>query len=111
MVPFAWQLPHDWSFGSQHQTTVLRDTDARCHYAELGATATVGHDLYRTLGGFIELASAWDTRGATADRWAATLNGGPILRLGDNTQLDLGINLPLVAHLETTYFLGLSLRR
>ena len=38
-------------------------------------------------------------------------DGGPILRLGDNLQLDTGINLTLTNNTPTTYFLGLSFRR
>jgi hypothetical protein len=108
VAPFAWQLPHDWSFGSQLQASWNRDPEAQKHYLELAPTVTVGHDLYRTLGGFVEVAGAWDTRDTA---WAATLNGGPIWRVTDNLQLDLGINLALTQATETSYFLGCSFRR
>lgn len=56
----------------------------------------------------MELAGSWDTRekGRTL-----TLNGGPIWRVTDNLQLDLGLNYPLSVDTETTYFFGLSFRR
>ncbi|TYZ07288.1 transporter [Hymenobacter lutimineralis] len=108
VAPFAWQLPRDWSFGSQLQASWNRDPEAQAHYLELAPTVTVGHDLYRTLGGFLEVAAAWDTR---APAWTATLNGGPIWRVTDNVQLDLGVNLALTQATETSYFLGLSFRR
>jgi hypothetical protein len=108
VAPFAWQLPRDWSFGSQLQASWNRDPEAQEHYLEMAPTVTVGHDLYRTLGGFVEVAGAWDTR---APAWTATLNGGPVWRVTDNLQLDLGVNLALTRATETSYFLGCSFRR
>jgi hypothetical protein len=108
VTPFSVQLPHDFTVGTQLQATLNRDSEAQEHFLELAPTLTVGHDLYKTLGGFVELATAWDTRGAG---WTATLNGGPVLRLGENLQLDTGINLALTKDTQTTYFLGLSFRR
>jgi hypothetical protein len=108
VTPFSVQLPHDFTLGTQFQATLNRDSEAAEHFLELAPTLTIGHDLYKTLGGFVEIASAWDTR-ATA--WTATLNGGPTLRLGDNLQLDTGINLALTKYTETTFFLGFSFRR
>jgi hypothetical protein len=108
VTPFSVQLPHDFTLGTQFQATLNRDSEAREHFLELAPTLTVGHDLYKTLGGFVEIASAWDTRGSG---WTATLNGGPTLRLGENLQLDTGINLALTRNTPTTYFLGCSFRR
>ncbi|WP_162910895.1 transporter [Hymenobacter oligotrophus] len=108
VVPFALQLPRDWSLGSQLQTTLIRDEDSGYNCVELAPTVTVGHDLYKTLGGFVELAGSWDTR---EQGRSLTVNGGPIWRVSDNLQLDLGINYPLTADTETTYFLGVSFRR
>jgi hypothetical protein len=108
VTPFSVQLPHDFTLGTQLQATLYRDSEAAEHFLELAPTLTVGHDLYKTLGGFVEIASAWDTRGAG---WSATLNGGPVLRLGENLQLDTGINLALTKNTPTTYFLGFSFRR
>jgi hypothetical protein len=96
------------SVGTQFQATLNRDSEAAEHYLEIAPTITVGHDLYKTLGGFVEIAAAWDTRGPG---WTATLNGGPTLRMGDSLQLDTGINLALTRSTTTTYFLGLSFRR
>lgn len=108
VAPFACQLPRDWSLGSQLQATWLRDEATARHCLELAPTLTVGHDLYKTLGGFVEVAGAWDSR---ERGWAATLNGGPVWRVTDNVQLDLGLNYPLTKDTETTYFLGVSFRR
>jgi len=108
VTPFSVQLPHDFTLGTQFQATLNRDSEAREHFLELAPTLTVGHDLYKTLGGFVEIATAWDTRGRA---WSATLNGGPVLRLGENLQLDTGINLALTKDTPTTYFLGCSFRR
>ncbi|MBO3272063.1 hypothetical protein [Hymenobacter defluvii] len=45
----------------------------------------MGHDLYKTLGGFVEIATAWDTW----DRaWSTTLNGGLVLRPVSETLAD-----------------------
>lgn len=107
VTPLAVQLPHDWTLGTQLQATLNWDSEAAAHYLELAPTLTVGHDLYRTLGGFVELATAWNTRAAV---WAATLNGGPVLRLGESVQLDTGFNLALTKDTPTTYFLGFSFR-
>ena len=108
VVPFALQLPGDWSFGSQLQTTLVRDEESLRDCLELAPTVTVGHDLYKTLGSFVELAGNWDVRERSR---ALTLNGGPVWRASPNLQLDLGLNYPLSADTETTYFLGLSFRR
>ena len=108
VTPFSVQLPYDFTLGAQFQATLSRDREAAEHFLELAPTIPIGHDLYKALGGFVEIASAWDTR-ATA--WTTTLNGGPTLRLSDNLQLDTGINLALTKDTQTTYFLGLSFRR
>ena len=108
VVPFALQLPGDWSFGSQLQTTLVRDEESLRSCLELAPTLTVGHDLYKTLGGFVEVAGRWDAREQAR---TLTLNGGPVWRVNPNLQMDLGINYPLSADTETTYFLGLSFRR
>lgn len=108
VLPYALELPHDWSFGSQMQATLIHDEDSELKCLELAPTVTVGHDLYRTLGGFVELAGRWNTR---THAQALTLDGGPIWRVTDNLQLDLGVNYPLSVDTETTYFLGVSFRR
>lgn len=108
VVPFAGSLPHQWSFGSQLQTSLIRDDESGRNCLELSPAVTVGHDLYRTLGGFVELAGRWDIREHSK---ALTLNGGPIWRVTDNLQLDIGFNYALTARPETTYFMGLSIRR
>lgn len=108
VTPFSVQLPHDFTLGAQFQATLNRDSEAAEYFLELVHTVTLGHDLYKTLGGFVEIASAWDTRAAA---WTATLNGGPTLRIGDNLQLDMGINLALTRYTANTYFLGMSFRR
>lgn len=107
VTPFAWQLPQDWTLGSQLQATLNYDSPRQTYYLQVAPTLTVGHDIYRRLGGFVEVAGYWDVR---QPGWQATVNGGPILRLGQNIQFDLGVNLALTPNTASSYFLGFSLR-
>lgn len=107
VTPFAWQLPRDWTLGSQLQASLNYDANRQTHYLQLAPTLTIGHDIYRRLGGFVEVAGYWDVR---QPHWQATVNGGPILRLGDNIQFDLGVNLALTYNTPSSYFLGFSFR-
>jgi hypothetical protein len=108
VAPFAWQLPHDWTLGSQLQATLNYDSQRPVYYLNLAPTLTVGHDLYRQVGAFIEVAGYWDVR---QPDWRLTLNGGPIVHIGPNVQLDVGVNLALTPYTPTSYFIGLSIRR
>ncbi|AIZ64807.1 hypothetical protein PK28_16025 [Hymenobacter sp. DG25B] len=107
-TPFVWQLPADWTLGSQLKASLLHDEDAKEHFLELAPSITAGHDIYRSLAGFAEVSSTWDTRSAS---WQATFDTGLTLGLGENAQLDAGTYLPLTHATAASWFLGLSFRR
>lgn len=107
-TPFAWQLPGDWTLGSQLKASLLHDEEAKEHFLELAPSITAGHDIYRSLAGFAEVSSTWDTRSSS---WQATFDTGLTLGLGENAQLDAGTYLPLTHATPASWFVGLSFRR
>lgn len=82
---------------------LLREmTTDRPDVTESAYSVDAGHFQLET-----ELAGYWDVR---QSGWQATLNGGPILRLGDTIQFDVGVNLALTRNTPSSYFIGFSFR-
>ena len=107
IVPFAASLPGDWGFGAMFEVDFFADDDGQGGKAEFVTTFTFSHAIAGELGGWIEFASV-----AGADTgWLASINGGVTCGIGENVQLDAGVNVGLTRAAEDlTTFVGLSYR-
>ena len=107
IFPFGANLPNDWGFGAMVQVDYLSDDDGSGNHLEFVTTCTFSHDIVGDLGGYVEFVSVVGTE----SDWVATLNGGLTYGIGDNVQLDAGVNIGLTRAAEdVTPFLGLSVR-
>ena len=107
IIPFAASLPGDWGFGAMFEVDFLADDDGPGRKTEFLTTFTFSHAIVGELGGWIEFAS---TVGVETD-WTASINGGVTYGLGENAQLDAGVNVGLTRAAEDlTTFVGLSYR-
>ena len=107
IVPFAASLPGEWGFGAMLEVDFLADDDGLGRKTEFVTTFTFSHAIAGELGAWIEFASV---AGPETD-WLASLNGGVTYGIGENVQLDAGVNVGLTRAAEDlTTFVGLSYR-
>lgn len=107
IIPFAAALPNDWSFGAMLEVDFLSDDNGSGRQADFITSVTVGHSIVGDLGGYLEFVSVVGTE----SDWVATFNTGLTLGIGENLQLDGGVNVGLTRAAEDiTTFLGLSVR-
>ena len=109
IVPLAVELPGGWGLGLMTEVDFLEDADTRGHHAEWINTITFSHDLTERLGAYIEFFSAVSAeRGAP---WVGTLDAGFTCAVGEDIQIDFGVNLGLTRSADdVSPFLGLSWR-
>ncbi|HEV8606415.1 MAG TPA: transporter [Tepidisphaeraceae bacterium] len=108
IVPLALQLPRDFSLGLMTEFDVVHDEDDDLNFQWINSI-TLGRDLTKNLGAYIEFFTALDP-----DRTSAlelTLDLGLTFAIDDNLQLDTGINIALTREPDDwNPFLGLSIR-
>lgn len=111
IAPFALSLPGDWGMGAMTQYTYARNDPAvnSSYHHEFVNSITFGHDIVGNLAGYMELWTLVSTeRGA---RFQATADFGLTYGIGDNVQLDAGINVGLTrASDDFNPFIGISFR-
>ena len=106
IAPLALEGPLGWDFGTMAELDAVWREDA--YAGELVLTGTAGHDIWKALGGFIELASTLPLDGEAA---ALGANSGLTLGLGDDVVLDAGVRVGLNEAAEDfSSFLGGSAR-
>lgn len=106
IVPLGIEGPLGWDCGTMAELDVVWRDPA--YAAELVLTASAGHDLWKALGGFIELESSLPLDGEAA---ALGVNSGLTLELGDDVVLDAGVRVGLNDAAEDfSSFLGGSAR-
>ena len=107
ILPFALELPSDIDFSTMIELDETRRDDGLG--TDLILSASVGHDLWNDLGGFVELASAMPLD--TPDESELGANGGLILQLGDDLAIDSGVRVGLTqAAPDLAWFIGGSAR-
>jgi hypothetical protein len=107
IIPFAAELPGDWKFGAMVEVDFLADDEGSGFQTAFVASVTFSHAIAGDLSGYLELANTAGRETA----WSATFNSGLTLGLGENIQLDAGVNLGLTrAADDVTAFAGISYR-
>jgi hypothetical protein len=106
IVPFAASLPHDFSLGLMAEFDFVEGDDGG-HDLVFVHTASLGHDLFRDLAGYVEYVGA-----AGDGDYTASLGAGLTYALTDDVQLDGGVLVGLnEAAEDLAVFAGTSFRR
>jgi outer membrane putative beta-barrel porin/alpha-amylase len=106
IVPFGLEGPLGWELGTMAELDAVWREDA--YAGELLLTGTVGHDIWKELGGFVEVVSTVPLDGEAAELGA---NSGLTLGLSDDVIIDAGVRVGLNAAAEDfSSFLGGSAR-
>ena len=106
IAPLGLEGPLGWDFGTMAELDAVWRGDA--YAGELVLTGTAGHDIWKALGGFVELASTLPLDGEAA---ALGANSGLTLGVSDDVVLDAGVRVGLTEAAEDfSSFLGGSAR-
>ena len=109
IVPFAAQLPYDWSMGMTSVFDCMRDSAGSGHHAEFIHTITFSHEIVNKLAGYVEFFSLVSAE--TGSDWVGTVDIGFTYALSDDIQLDGGINIGVTRSADDINpFLGISWR-
>lgn len=90
IVPFAMELPAGWGLGLMTELDVVRDSANQDYELESFNTATLSHDIWGRLGGYIEFAATVNTEAGT--EWIGQVDCGFTFAVNDDLQLDAGCN-------------------
>ena len=109
IFPFAMNLPMGFDLGAMTQFNATRDAAGSGHHAEFANSVTVSHDLVGNLGGYLEFYSRVSTE--TGATWIGSVDVGFTYGIGENIQLDAGVNVGVTrAADDVNPFIGISWR-
>ena len=109
IIPLAVELPGGWSMGVMTEVDAIQDSDGDAYHAEWTNSITFSHDLTEHLGGYVEFFSTVSSEPHVP--WEGTFDVGVTYMIGENIQLDAGVNLGLTrAADDVNPFVGLTWR-
>jgi Putative MetA-pathway of phenol degradation len=109
IVPLAVSLPNEWSLGLMAEFDAVRDAADEDYELQFVHTATLGHDIVGDLAGYVEYIGVTDTEDGTG--YVSLIGGGLTYGIGDNVQLDCGVNFGLSDDADDfNVFAGISVR-
>jgi hypothetical protein len=106
VLPFALKLNEDWNFGSQAAVNLAKEGDNRFH-PEYLYSFTFGRKLSKKISAFVEGVATYNVFNDITDTFA---NGGVILSVTDNFNIDAGLNYGTNHSADKIYFVGFSFR-
>jgi hypothetical protein len=110
ILPLAVALPGETGLGLMAEADWSLDADGSGRHVEWLTTATLGHDLFGPVAGFVEFAARHRPRGE--GDWIGTVDVGAIYGLTQNLQLDGGVLVGVSEDAEgAAFFLGVTFRR
>lgn len=89
IVPFAWSPSDSIGMGAMSQIDILKKDDGSGNYVQFVNSATVGTELFDSIGGYAEIWSA----SSSESGHQVTLDFGLTYSPCDNLQFDLGVNV------------------
>ncbi|MDP9175223.1 MAG: transporter [Planctomycetota bacterium] len=92
-LPFATNLPGEFSFGTTVQFGIDRNSDNTAYGVDILHTATVSHAIVGTLAAYVEYAGIAPS--GTGRTYQAFFDSGLTYAISENIQLDLAVNLGL----------------
>lgn len=109
LLPFALQLPADFSLGSMAEFDVNRNAANTGYGVDFVHSVTVGHALTKEVAAYVEYVGVSPI--GTGHTYLAFFDTGLTWLLGADVQLDTGINIGLSRRAnDFTVFAGLSFR-
>ena len=109
IIPFQFDLPLDFHAGMMTEFDALRDDDRDEYHAEFVNTATLHHLLIAKLDSYVEFASRVSAKGA--GNWVGQVDGGLLLPIAANIQIDCGTNVGVTRPApDLQLFTGISFR-
>jgi len=109
ILPYSRDLPNGWGLGVQLEVDIMRDEGGDDLHAEYVGSVTVGHDLTKDLGGYIEVFSQHSAEHGVP--WVGTFDLGLTYAVSSNVQWDAGANLGLSDSApDVEFFTGIALR-
>ncbi len=109
IVPAGFAINERMGAGVMVEFDYVSDEGGDGHHLELVTSATTAVDVSRIFGWYVELFQSVDLAGNQP--WVPTFDTGLTFAIGENVQLDLGVNLGLNRYADDfTPFLGFSFR-
>ena len=109
IVPLAVQFPGGWNMGLMTEIDFAEDSDEDAYHAGWVNSVTFSHDLTEQLGAYLEFYS--EVSSEPHSPWIGTFDVGLTYGIGENIQLDAGVNLGLTRSADDlSTFVGLSWR-
>lgn len=91
IVPLAVDLGNDWSMGLMTELDINKDEDDSGYHAEYVNSITFGKAITDAMGMYAEFFTSKSSE--SRSDWANTLDFGMTYGIGDNVQLDAGVNI------------------
>lgn len=109
IVPLGASLPLEFSSGYMLEGDYMKDELGDGYHFELVHSASFGHEIYGPVAAFIELVGVYSTEEDA--EYALTLDGGPVVLVSDNLQLDAAAGVGLTdAADDFSVFVGVSFK-
>jgi len=109
IAPLSIGLPGEFSLGLMGEVDFIRSAADDRYVLDLVHTATVAHDLFGSLGGFVEYAGFANLNGD--EDYRAYLDAGLTYAVSGDVQLDAGVRIGLTrAADDLGLFAGISVR-
>jgi hypothetical protein len=109
ILPFAMELPSEWSLGLMAEFDLIRDAPDEGYVIDFVHTATVGHGIIGDLSGYIEYAGFYNLN--ADEDYRAYFDAGLTYGLTQDVQLDVGIRVGLTDAAEDLgVFTGIAWR-
>jgi Putative MetA-pathway of phenol degradation len=109
IIPFGFELPRGWELGFTTVYGFGREDTSSDYDAVFINSATLGHDLFGDLGGYVEFFSEVNT--GQASRWVGTVDFGLTYEVTANLRLDAGVNVGITESADDVNpFVGMSWR-
>ena len=109
IFPLAVGLPGGWDLGAMTEVDCARNDRGSGSHATFVNTITVGHGIVGELAGYVEFYSEISTERGSG--WIGLADFGLTYGIGENTQLDAGVNIGVTdAAPDWNPFVGVSRR-
>jgi len=109
IFPLAVSLPGGWDLGAMTEVDCSRNERGSGSHAAFVNTITVGHGIVGELAGYVEFYSEISAERGTD--WIGLADFGLTYGIGENTQLDAGVNIGVTAAApDWNPFVGVSRR-
>jgi len=109
IIPLSVSLPWEFEMGTMLEIDFVRNSANRGYGVQLVHSVTVGHKLWGELGGYAEYVGM--TPIDTGATYQAQMDFGLTYGIGENAQLDAGINVGITGAVDDfTVFMGVSFR-